>query len=55
MKKPKKINKPDDCHGCVYYNVYGDYCIQKGVICHFKPLEEVYSKKHKKNENVTTE
>lgn len=46
MKKPKKINKPDDCHGCVYYNCYGDYCTQKGIICKFKSLEDIYRKKN---------
>ncbi len=47
MKKPKKINKPDDCHGCVYYNCYGDYCTRKGLICRFKSLEEEYRKVRK--------
>lgn len=36
-----KINKPDDCHGCVYYNCYGDYCAQKGLVCRFKSLEDI--------------
>lgn len=51
MKEPKKIHKPDDCHGCVYYNAYGDYCTQKGIICKFKSLESVYIyKKGKEND-----
>lgn len=46
MKKPKKILKPSDCHGCVYYNVYSDICTQKGLICKYKSLEEVYRKEN---------
>lgn len=44
MKKKKKILRPDDCHGCVYYNAYGDYCNYKGIVCKYKPLEEEYKK-----------
>lgn len=48
MKKRVKILKPEDCHGCVYYNAYGDYCTRKGLVCKFKSLEEEYRKDDKK-------
>ena len=46
-KKPLKLNKPHDCHGCIYYNVYSDYCTRKGLICKFLALQDVYAKKQK--------
>ena len=46
-----KILKPEDCHGCVYYNVYSDICNRKGLVCKYKSLEETYRKeKHDKKE-----
>lgn len=48
MKKKRffKSRTSNKCHGCAYYNVYGDYCTQKGLVCRFKSLEDIYRKKN---------
>lgn len=47
-KKQFKLVRPDDCHGCAYYNVYSDYCTRRGLICRFLSLEDAYKKGDRK-------
>lgn len=49
-RTPKhKINKPEDCHGCVFYNAVYDKCNSRNkLICNYQSLEEVYKHDKKK-------